>query len=46
MGRDLDEEIRRRGLAALRRELGLAGMVRFLQQSKRRPPTSERDFCV
>jgi hypothetical protein len=26
------EEIRRRGLVALRRELGRAGMVRFLQQ--------------
>ncbi len=26
------EEIRRRGLEALRRELGPAGMVRFLQQ--------------
>jgi hypothetical protein len=25
-------EIRRRGLAALRKELGQAGMVRFLQQ--------------
>jgi hypothetical protein len=26
------EEIRRRGLGALRRELGRAGMIRFLQQ--------------
>lgn len=26
------EEIRRRGLAALRRELGPAGFIRFLQQ--------------
>jgi hypothetical protein len=26
------DEIRRRGLEALRRELGRAGMVRFLQQ--------------
>ena len=26
------EEIRRLGLAALRRELGKAGMIRFLQQ--------------
>jgi hypothetical protein len=26
------DEIRRRGLAALRRELGRAGMIRFLQQ--------------
>ena len=26
------EEIRRRGLEALRRELGRAGMIRFLQQ--------------
>ena len=31
MARTLDE-IRRKGLAALRRELGPAGMVRFLQQ--------------
>jgi hypothetical protein len=26
------EEIRRRGLEALRRELGRAGMIRFMQQ--------------
>ena len=26
------DEIRRKGLAALRRELGRAGMIRFLQQ--------------
>jgi hypothetical protein len=26
------EQIRRKGLAALRRELGKAGMIRFLQQ--------------
>lgn len=26
------EQIRRKGLAALRRELGRAGMIRFLQQ--------------
>jgi hypothetical protein len=26
------DEIRRKGLAALRRELGKAGMIRFLQQ--------------
>lgn len=31
MTRTLDE-IRRRGLEALRRELGRAGMIRFLQQ--------------
>lgn len=31
MTRTLDE-IRRQGLAALRRELGRAGMIRFLQQ--------------
>jgi hypothetical protein len=31
MTRTLDE-IRRRGLEALRRELGPAGMIRFLQQ--------------
>ncbi len=31
MTRTLDE-IRRKGLAALRRELGKAGMIRFLQQ--------------
>jgi hypothetical protein len=31
MTRTLDE-IRRKGLAALRRELGPAGMVRFIQQ--------------
>ena len=29
---DTLEQIRRRGLAALRRELGKAGMIRFLQQ--------------
>ena len=29
------DEIRRRGLEALRRELGPAGMVRFLQQFDR-----------
>ena len=34
MTRTLDE-IRRRGLEALRRELGPAGMVRFLQQFDR-----------
>jgi hypothetical protein len=27
-----DEEIRRKGLAALRRELGRSGMIRFLEQ--------------
>ena len=31
MAQTLDE-IRRKGLAALRRELGPAGMIRFLQQ--------------
>jgi len=31
MSRTLDE-IRRKGLEALRRELGRAGMIRFLQQ--------------
>lgn len=31
MARTLDE-IRRKGLEALRRELGQAGMIRFLQQ--------------
>lgn len=29
---DTMEQIRRRGLAALRRELGRAGMIRFIQQ--------------
>jgi hypothetical protein len=29
------DEIRRRGLGALRRELGRAGMIRFLQQFDR-----------
>jgi hypothetical protein len=29
---DTLEQIRRKGLAALRRELGRAGMIRFLQQ--------------
>ncbi len=29
---DTMEQIRRKGLAALRRELGRAGMIRFLQQ--------------
>ena len=28
------DQIRRKGLAALRRELGKAGMIRFMQQSE------------
>ncbi len=31
----IPEEIRTKGLAALKRELGLAGMIRFLQQFDR-----------
>ena len=35
------EQIRRKGLAALRRELGKAGMIRFLQQFE----TSAGDYA-
>jgi hypothetical protein len=42
------DEIRRKGLQALRRELGPAGMVRFLQQFDRGSGdyARERHACV